>query len=209
MKKLTLLSAIFAASMAQAEVSYNIAAASDYIWRGDTQTAHNSAVSGGVDYASESGLAAGIWISNVAGGQETDYYGSYTLETGAVALTGGVIHYDYIGDAADFTEVFVGASVAGIDLTYYSTQASYNAEDEKYEQQSGNDYLSVGYGVDLAEDVSLGLGAGYIYSEDDANEKYDVIASLTKSTPEFDFTLSWTKKEDAETGFQVGVSKGF
>lgn len=233
MKKLALITAMFAASVAQADVSYNAAATSDYVWRGNTQANHGAAVSGGVDYEHSSGLAAGVWVSNAAysagvtevaddantagidetvasvaatGGVETDYYASYSIETGALSLNAGVIHYDYISKG-DFTEAFIGASIAGVDVTYSNTIAAYDKGDYKFE--SGDSYVSLGYGLDLSEDTSLSFGAGRVISDDEDLEKTDMIASLTKSMPEFDFTLSYTKKEDAESGFQVGVSKGF
>jgi len=208
MKKLTLLSAIFAASMAQAEVSFNAAATSNYVWRGDTQTADASAVQGGVDYAHESGLAAGVWTSSIAGDTEVDYYASFGGETGALSYEVGAILYDYNADALDFTEAYVSVGFMDASLTYYK---KVNDNDDNDDTDDAS-YVSLGYGLSLAEDLSLDLAAGQtldVDKSDDDADKYDVLVSLTKSTPEFDFTLSWTKKEDAETGFQVGVSKGF
>ena len=43
-----------------ASVSANVSIASDYIWRGMTQS-DGIAVSGGFDYAADSGFYAGIW----------------------------------------------------------------------------------------------------------------------------------------------------
>ena len=47
-----------------AAVSANVSFASDYIWRGMTQT-DGPAISGGFDFAAENGFYAGIWGSNV------------------------------------------------------------------------------------------------------------------------------------------------
>lgn len=54
------LTACFCVS-AQAEVTANIAASSNYYWRGITQTDDGAAVSGGLDYSNESGFYAGTW----------------------------------------------------------------------------------------------------------------------------------------------------
>ena len=63
MKKLLLLMALVSLPSYSA-VSANVSIASDYIWRGMTQT-DGIAVSGGFDYAADSGFYAGIWGSNV------------------------------------------------------------------------------------------------------------------------------------------------
>ena len=59
----SLLSALILPSFAS--VSANVTFATDYIWRGMTQTGGDPAVSGGFDYAADSGFYAGIWGSNV------------------------------------------------------------------------------------------------------------------------------------------------
>ena len=53
------------AGVAQAELSANIGAASNYYFRGITQTDDGAAVSGGIDYEHESGFYAGTWLSNI------------------------------------------------------------------------------------------------------------------------------------------------
>jgi uncharacterized protein (TIGR02001 family) len=59
-------SALFAATgVAQAELSANIAASSNYYFRGVSQTGDSAAVSGGVDYNHDSGFYLGTWMSNV------------------------------------------------------------------------------------------------------------------------------------------------
>ncbi len=47
------------------DVSMTATLASDYIWRGQSQTAGNGAVQGSLDVAHETGLYAGVWASNV------------------------------------------------------------------------------------------------------------------------------------------------
>ena len=63
--KTILASAFVAASgVAQAEITANIAAVSDYMFRGVSQSS-NAAIQGGMDYANESGFYAGTWMSNI------------------------------------------------------------------------------------------------------------------------------------------------
>ncbi len=46
-------------------ISANIGAVSNYMWRGVTQTQDGAAVQGGLDFKHQSGFYAGTWVSNV------------------------------------------------------------------------------------------------------------------------------------------------
>ena len=67
MKKLFLFFSLIGAMLLPsfASVSANVSFATDYIWRGMTQTGEEPAISGGFDYANDGGFYAGIWGSNV------------------------------------------------------------------------------------------------------------------------------------------------
>lgn len=101
--------------MAENSLSANLGVASNYIWRGVTQTMDDPAVSGGVDYAMDSGLYVGTWASNIDWGDpkpnyEWDIYGGYGGEVGDFSYDLNAIYYAYPdanGDA-DFAEL--GAS---------------------------------------------------------------------------------------------------
>ena len=58
---------------AYAEVTANAAATSNYLWRGQEQTGGDAAISGGIDYANESGFYAGTWASNASWADEMTY----------------------------------------------------------------------------------------------------------------------------------------
>jgi uncharacterized protein (TIGR02001 family) len=68
-----------APALAQATPSYslsgNLGITSNYIFRGITQTGGKPAVQGGFDFAHESGLYAGTWLSNVSWLED---FGAYT-----------------------------------------------------------------------------------------------------------------------------------
>lgn len=211
MKKLTqavaaasLISAgLMGAQVAQAEVSFSVAGTSNYVWRGDTQTADASALQGSVGY-SVGGLSLSVWQSSIANDTETDYVGSYSVEAGAVALSGGFIVYDYNTDSLDFTEVYVTASAMDATLGFYKRV------DDKDDVDATDDqgYVTLDYSYALAEDLSLGLGVHKVI-ELEGGSKIDGIVSVTKSTPEFDFTVAMTDKEDGENEFFMTIAKGF
>jgi len=56
---------VLASGVAQAEVSSTVTAASDYDFRGITQTALDPAIQASLDWSGESGLYAGLWGSNI------------------------------------------------------------------------------------------------------------------------------------------------
>ena len=64
-------------------VAGNVAVASDYMFRGITQTWGRAAIQGGGDLTTKSGFAAGFWASSISersypgGAMELDLYGSY------------------------------------------------------------------------------------------------------------------------------------
>lgn len=195
-------------STTYAEVSYNAAVTSNYVWRGDAQGSDQTALQGGIDYEHASGLAAGVWTSSLDGDTETDYYASFSGESGDFSYQLGVIAYDYNNDPADFVEAFVGVGFADASLTYYKKVD--DSDDDKTTDDAS--YLSLGYSLDLAEDVTVDLAAGHTFDVDNKNnkaDKYDVLISVTKSLPEFDFSVTATDKEDGENEFFITVAKSF
>ena len=127
-----------------ASVSANVSIASDYIWRGMTQT-DGIAVSGGFDYAADGGFYAGIWGSNVnfndstgeGNGAEFDYYFGYGFEMGGDGVDLGYVTFDYPGneDDLDFEEIVLGLSMGDFGLTFAMGQ------------DGAPDYTEVSYGI--------------------------------------------------------------
>lgn len=127
--------------------SANITLASDYVFRGVSQTQNGPAIQGGVDYTHASGLYVGTWASNVSwvstkntdtgdgwfkdnNSMEIDLYGGYRGSLGDVGYDVGVITYYYPGDQIseaagatdpDTTEVYLGASWKFLSAKYSHT----------------------------------------------------------------------------------------
>ena len=94
--------------------SGNVSLATDYLFRGFTQTDHRGAIQGGFDYANPNGFYAGAWGSNISWLTDTASYG-YTagagleLDTYAGYSAGfatdftynvGFLRYNYSGELA-------------------------------------------------------------------------------------------------------------
>ncbi|MGR4864146.1 TorF family putative porin [Caulobacter sp. LARHSG274] len=91
-----------AAMAEELKLSYNVGVASDYIFRGVSQTQNDPQVFGGVDATYGIGYA-GVWASNVDFGAddpsaEIDLYTGVKPTVGDTNLDLGVIYYSYVKD---------------------------------------------------------------------------------------------------------------
>jgi uncharacterized protein (TIGR02001 family) len=108
------------------ELTGNVGATSDYMFRGVDQTG-GAAVQGGVDYTFDFGLYTGLWVSNSTsgGGNEADAYVGYTLKLGEFGLDVGAIYYGYTEDTevaapnGDYAEVYVGGGIGPVALKVF------------------------------------------------------------------------------------------
>ncbi|MRW94910.1 hypothetical protein GJ699_33675 [Duganella sp. FT80W] len=180
MKKFVLVAALAAVFSVHAEeaapvpdnaVSFNVAAVSDYRYRGISQTRLQPALQGGVDYVSNpTGLYVGAWASTIkwikdAGGDgnlELDIYaGKRGQVTADVAYDVGVLTYVYASNAlpvsANTTEVYgqLGYGPAYVKYSHATTNL-FGFADSK---NSG--YVDVGANIDAGEGWTVNLHAGH------------------------------------------------
>lgn len=98
-------------------VTANIGAATDYVFRGVSQTAEEAQIFGGVDLTAGQ-FYAGAWASNVDFGDSTDaevdLYAGFKPTLGAVSLDFAGIYYGYLNDDNDWSyfELKGAASIA-------------------------------------------------------------------------------------------------
>ena len=227
MMKKTLISMACAAAMAapaaQAELSANIGATSNYVWRGVTQTSDGAAISGGIDYSHQSGLYVGTWASNIdwgvgTSGYEWDVYGGFAGEFGDFGYDVGVIAYIYPTEAYDdsnFTELYASGSykflTVGINYTVDGDQPSDAAFSD------GDYYLYASASFDLQDGWGIGGTVGYYdFDTPDSGDDYSHFQlDVTKSAGDFgDFTFSVSQAEDSnlssdDTLVFVSWSKSF
>lgn len=188
-------------------LSANIGATSNYLWRGITQSGDDSAISGGIDYAAESGFYAGTWASSLGGGStEVDLYLGFSGEAGVVSYDFGYIFYGYdssdasTGDS-DFSEIY--ASV-GIDAFSFGISVLADAE---WDADFGDDiYYTADYAID-AEGIEIGLHAGYNDTDDSSSvyNGYDLGVSASKNG----FTFGVNKHENTNTSVYVSYAVDF
>lgn len=94
--------AAFAAAAGSAsaqDIAYSVAAQTDYVFRGFSQTAEDPAIQGSIDYTNDI-FYAGVWASNVDFGDSTDaevdLYGGVRKEVSGFAFDVGVVGYLYV-----------------------------------------------------------------------------------------------------------------
>ena len=113
--------AAFAQEDSALDLSFNVGAATDYVWRGVSQTDESPQISGGIDATIGGLVYAGTWLSNVdfGTGNDTDFeldvYAGIRPQLGPVSLDFGILYYGYInaptGSDQDFIEFKVAGSV--------------------------------------------------------------------------------------------------
>jgi uncharacterized protein (TIGR02001 family) len=177
MKKIILSAAIFAAFASSAYAQQaaepasphtftgNVTVASDYRFRGISQTYEDPAIQGGFDYSHSSGFYVGNWNSNVSdrvisgGNLEMDFYGGYKFELAQdVAADVGILQYYYqSAEEYNTTEVYFGMS-----YKWFSAKYSYAVSDDVFgfTDADGSWYLDLNGNFEIADKTTLNLHVG-------------------------------------------------
>ena len=206
---LALSSVLLAAPMvasAKGELSANVAATSNYLWRGLEQTNGKAAISGGIDYAAESGFYIGTWASNAdwADGMtyELDFYGGFGGSiSDNVSYDIGFIYYAYPDETsgdADFSEVYANVSFSSLTLGVAVLADGEGAD------AGDTIYASADYSVALANEAELAFHLGSYSGDWLAEDSVDYGISLSKSG--FTFGASATDLDGAAGDVKVYVS---
>jgi len=157
------------------QVSGNVGAVSNYLFRGITQTDDQAAIQGGFDFADESGFYAGTWLSNIDfGGKEdaeVDLYAGYggTFGGSGVTWDAGAIYYLYPGGGdLDYAETYFGLGFgllsASVAYTVWGEIKGNSAFD------TGDLYYNVSLDLPLElEQFSFTAFVGYYDFDEDGN----------------------------------------
>ena len=190
---------------ARAQVSSTITLASDYDFRGITQTARDPALSASLDYSAPSGFYLGAWTSNVDFGPGTDadievdglagFRGKINDDT---TYDLGGVYYSFWGDG---DKVAFGELYAGIGYKAVSAKLWY-APDFSNSGDSAT-YIEGNVALPLPSDFSLALHAGYSSGDywDAVNDGgyFDYSVGVSKSIGKFALTLKYVDGSDLES----------
>jgi uncharacterized protein (TIGR02001 family) len=155
--------------------SGSVTLASDYVFRGVSQTLERPALQGELDWEHESGFHLGAWGSNVRfedgdGSLEQDFYGGYETSLGDVSVNVEAYFYWYPSDESeyDYWEFPVELEYEAEPLTL-SGSVSYSPD---YYGYAGNAvYLNAGVAMELplGDEAPVGISVdgtlGYTRAE--------------------------------------------
>lgn len=216
----TLLATAGFSQLASAEVSANFGATSNYLWRGVTQSGNAPSVSGGLDYADESGVYAGTWVGTIdwsdetsdAKGAEVDLYLGYGGEAGDFGYDVGYIYYYYPAtgyEDSNFGELYFNGSFGAFGFGVAYTINSEADNDAPF--GTGDLYYNVSYGFDLPNEFGLGLTYGYYDFDTPTSESDYGHFQVDLSKGDFTFSVSKADKESGsdDTNFVVSWGTSF
>ncbi len=213
-------SGIHAQEQMELEVSANMTLATDYSFRGWSQTTRDPAIQGGIDVAFDNGVWVGTWASNVNFGMsnsmELDIYVGYSQtvnEDLSWDLTAISFSYPSEGNILDYYEF--GGSVYYKDLTFGLMMS------QEYLGNGGPvlRYPYASYSFALNENFSLDLQVGWsmvdqenFFGEDDSY--MDFSATVTRPWEGLDVSLALVgttleDNEDTDTRLILSFSTSF
>ncbi|MGD9887685.1 MAG: TorF family putative porin [Halothiobacillaceae bacterium] len=202
----------------------NLGLASDYVFRGVSQTQNQPAVSGGVDFGI-SGFYLGMWASNVAwvsdsnlkdnNSLEVDFYGGYKgALTEDFGYDLGVITYYYPGDdvdgatTPDTTEIYAGLSWKTLSLKYNYTVSDYFVGWTTTEggKTQGSYYIDLSGTYDLGDGWGVLGHVGYQNVKDNSDASYtDWKLGVSKDVGFGVFTLAYTDTDAKKETYTFGL----
>jgi len=213
---ITLLTLTAAASFAQSApaaapaftTTGNLAFTSDYVFRGITQTGGHTALQGGFDVAHTSGLAAGVWASNVSWAQttlEVDLDANYGFSlTKDVAASVGYIAYVYEGNSSLNT----GEINASLSAYGFTAKASHAVTDYFGIVGSGTGYYELNYAYEFpaAKGLALSLHYGVTDGKNAADNDEDYSIALSYPVLGFTGTVGYSNGTGSYAGAYEGIT---
>lgn len=157
-------------AVAQAQLTTNVGATSDYRFRGVSQTQNSVALQGGVDYAHRSGFYVGNWNSTVSNqvytdstGLEMDVYGGVRMEVmKGVKLDVGSYNYFYsqagnqFNSSSNTHELYVGVEYGPAVIKYSRAMNDYFG----LANSSGTQYVQADLNLPVTKTVTANAHIG-------------------------------------------------
>ena len=179
--------------------SGNVTLASDYSFRGISQTGEEPAIQGGLDWDSGSGFYIGTWGSNVNFGDgdeasmELDVYAGYAGSLEGLDYDVGFLYYIYPGANNnlnyDFWEIY-GSLGYDFEVASFSAGVAYTSDN--FGDTGDGLYLMSGLSIPLSDMFSLDASLNYYDVEPGFGDDYfDWIIGATLSIDWFDANISY------------------
>ena len=177
MKKILALILALTATSAFADVSGGVTLASDYLFRGVSQTQGDTAVQWNLE-AEKNGVYGGTWGSQVDFGGEAsieyDFYGGYRWENDAIGVDVGIIQYNYNNQIDSVEEMYGMFSYKMFSVGYW-----------KDRENSDLDYKQVEVALPFVDFADVSVRVGQLANDD----KYGQIVISKELKNGFNLTL--------------------
>lgn len=181
MKKIVFALLMFA-GIAHAEVTGNVSVTNDYRFRGISQTQNSTALQGGFDYTSKTGLYAGNWNSNVSRqlytdsqGLESDLYVGFKKElVKGIKLDVGSYNYLYSQTAGKFNssantnELYAGVETGPFAVKYSRSISDYFG----VANSKGTQYVQADMNVPVSKKLTANAHVGRTLLANHSNDNY-------------------------------------
>jgi uncharacterized protein (TIGR02001 family) len=221
------------------EISYNIGLASDYRYRGISQTRLKPALQGGADYTNNpTGLYAGTWLSNIKWIKDTQNangtFGDGNVEWDIYGGKRGEIVKDVSYDIGGLAYVYPSNKLTTNANTFeLYGQVGYGPVTVKYSTSTTNlfgnadsknsGYLDLAFSYDVYQGYTLGLHAGHQNIKNHGDLSYSdykigvtkdfgiatVALAVVKADSDLPTTYLLGGKNLAKTGAVLTVTKTF
>ncbi|MEO6102059.1 MAG: TorF family putative porin, partial [Pseudoxanthomonas sp.] len=154
---------------AESPISVSLAATTDYVFRGVSQTDNGPAFQAGLNYSAPFGLYAGVWGSNVDFGEggpnfEVDYYVGWNKDlSDAWNLDLGVTRYTYESADSGYGDIDSNEYIAKLSWSGPVTIGGILAYADDYANTGAEEtYTGLSVGYDVGESgFSVGATTGY------------------------------------------------
>jgi uncharacterized protein (TIGR02001 family) len=204
-----------ASSASAVELSGDVTFASDYAFRGISQTEEAPALQGGLSLSDESGFYLSVWGSNV------DFLAEGTLELDVMLGWSGAINDEWSTDVGIMRYGYPNAEINGSNFYELYGSLSYKdltfglAYSDDYYANSGNYYyLYANYAYALTDSLSLDLHVGQNEYDDSSSSYLDWSIGLSTEVLGAGLSLAYidTDIDDlylADSRVVFSISKSF
>lgn len=201
-------------SVSHAELSRTITFATDYVYRGISNSSGAPAIQGAFDYAHDSGAYAGLWASNVKFREnaaeaavdavdeatiEVDYYIGYYGEASEVMSWDlGLTYITYPGAESSLKYEYLEAyGILNYSITDLPMEPELGFElyhtNNNFEDSGAASYINAGLSLSLPFDASLSINAGRSTFDDFPGDDYtDYRIGLSTEIKGYELALDYT-----------------
>lgn len=179
------------------EFSGNVTLASDYSFRGWSQTTRDPAIQGGFDIEFEGGFSLGTWASSINFGDsastELDLYAGYSGSiSDDIGFSVSAIRFEYVseGDALDYNEIGGSLSFGSFEVGMYFSPAYLGDGGPSFQYPYGSFSTSIGENASLDLSIGMSMADEDDFFDEGEDSYIDYSASVTAPVAGLDVSVA-------------------